>query len=89
MKLHGTAASKMLQLKLINYTLEGKDKASDFEHIIGSYRFFTRLIIREWIKPYTLPINKLQESAFSLSSLSLRSGFSLMTGAYHNLISCH
>lgn len=90
MKLHGTAASKTLQLKLINYTLEWRDKASDFEHIIGSYRFFfTRLIIREWIKPYTLPINKLQESAFSLSSLSLWSGFSLMTGAYHNLISCH
>lgn len=40
MKLHGTAASKTLQLKLINYTLEGRDKASDFEHIIGSYRFF-------------------------------------------------
>lgn len=40
MKLHCTAASKTLQLKLINYILEGRNKASDFKHITGSYRFF-------------------------------------------------
>lgn len=44
MKLHCAVASKTLQLKLINYTLEGRNMASDFKHIMGSCRF-TRLII--------------------------------------------
>lgn len=44
MKLHFTVASKTLQLKLINYTLEGSNKTCDFEYIIGSC-CFTRLII--------------------------------------------
>lgn len=44
MKLHFTVASKALQQKLINYTLEGSNKTSDFRSIIGSC-CFTRLIM--------------------------------------------
>lgn len=46
MKLHCAVTSKALQLKLINYTLEGRNTASDLKHIIGSLPVYTTNYLR-------------------------------------------